>query len=190
MLRQIAGFLVDVVAGFFIYLLLARFLFQWLRVPFRNTVGEFIIAVTNWLVVPARRVIPSLAGLDLASLLLAWLLQAVLLYLLYLIAGLDFSSAPAIAAAILAGLALIDLVRFTVYILVFALIVQAVLSWVSPYSPVAPLFDAITRPFLRPIRRFVPPLGNVDLSPLVLIVVLQVLLIPLAHLRGLAGGLF
>lgn len=190
MLQQISSFLVDVVVGFFVYLLLARFLFQWLRVPFRNAVGEFIIAVTNWMVVPARRVIPSLAGLDLASLLLAWLLQAFLLYVLYLIAGLDFSSAPGIAAAILAGLALIDLVRFSVYILVFALIVQAVLSWVSPYSPMGPLLDALTRPFLRPIRRFVPPLGNVDLSPLVLIVVLQVLLIPLAHLRGLAGGLF
>ncbi len=190
MLQQIASFLVDVVLGFFVYLLLARFLFQWLRVPFRNVLGEFIIAVTSWLVVPARRVIPSLAGFDLASLLLAWLLQCVLLYVIYLIGGWDFSSAPGIAAAGLAGLALIDLVRFALYILVFALIVQAVLSWVNPHSPVAPLFDALTRPFLRPVRRFVPPLANVDLSPRVLIVILQVLLIPLAHLRGLAGGLF
>jgi YggT family protein len=189
-LGQIAGFLVDVVAGFFVYLLLARFLFQWLRVPFRNAVGEFIIAVTNWMVVPARRVIPSLGGLDLASLLLAWLAQAGALYVIYLIGGFEFGSAPGIAAGILAGLALLDLVRCAIYILVFSLIVQAVLSWVNPYSPVGPLFDALTRPFLRPIRRFVPPLGNVDLSPLVLIVVLQVLLIPLAHLRGLAGGLF
>ena len=190
MFGQIASFLIDVVVGFFVYLLLARFLFQWLRVPFRNVLGEFIIAGTNWMVVPARRVIPPLAGLDLASLLLAWLLQALQLYVLYLIAGIDFSSAPGIGAGALAVLALLDLVRFTLYILVFALIVQAVLSWVNPHSPVAPLFDAMTRPFLRPIRRFVPPLGNVDLSPLVLIVVLQVLLIPLAHLRGLAGGLF
>jgi len=190
MLGQIASFLVDVVVGFFVYLLLARFLFQWLRVPFRNVLGEFIIARTNWVVVPARRAIPSLAGLDLASLLLAWLLQALLLYVLYLIAGIDFGSAPGIGAGALAVLALLDLVRFTLYIMVFALIVQAVLSWVNPHSPVGPLFDAMTRPFLRPIRRFVPPLGNVDLSPLVLIVVLQVLLIPLTHLRGLAGGLF
>ena len=190
MLQQIASFLLDVVAGFFVYLLLARFLFQWLRVPFRNVLGEFVIAVTNWMVLPARRVIPSLAGLDLASLLLAWLLQALLLYVLFLIAGLGFSSAPETAVLVIAGLALIDLVRFAVYILVFALIVQAVLSWVSPYSPVGPLVDTLTRPFLRPIRRFVPPLGNVDLSPLVLIVVLQVLLIPLAHLRTLVGGLF
>ena len=190
MLQQIASFLVDVVVGFFVYLLLARFLFQWLRVPFRNVLGEFIIAGTNWMVAPARRVIPSLAGLDLASLLLAWVLQAAGLYAIYLIAGIDFSSAPGIGAGALAGLALLDLVRFALYILVFALIMQAVLSWVNPYSPVGSLFDALTRPFLRPIRRFVPPLGNVDLSPRVLIVLLQVLLIPLAELRRLASGLF
>ena len=190
MLQQIASFLLDVVVGFFVYLLLARFLFQWLRVPFRNVLGEFIIAGTNWMVAPARRVLPSFAGLDLASLLLAWLLQALMLYALYLMAGIDFSSATGIGAGIVVGLALIDLLRFTLYILVFALIVQAVLSWVNPYSPVGPLFDSLTRPFLRPIRRFVPPLGNVDLSPLVLIVLLQVLLIPLAELRKLAGGLF
>lgn len=190
MLQQIASFLIGVVADFFAYALLARFLFQWLRVPFRNVLGEFIVAATNWMVAPARRVIPSLRGLDLASLLLALLVQAASLYALLAIAGWDFSSSPGIAAGVLAGLALIDLLRDTVYIQIFALIVQAVLSWVNPYSPVAPVFDALTRPFLRPIRRVVPPLGGVDLSPLVLIVLLQVLLIPLAHLRGLVGGLF
>jgi len=190
MLQQIASFLVDVVVGFFVYLLLARFLFQWLRVPFRNVLGEFIIAGTNWMVVPARRVIPSLAGLDLASLLLAWLLQSLELYVIYLIAGIQFASATGIGAGALAIVALVDLMRLCLYIFVFALIVQAVLSWVNPYSPVGPLFDALTRPFLRPIRRVVPPLGNVDLSPLVLIVLLQVLLIPLAELRSLASGLF
>jgi YggT family protein len=190
MLQQIASFLVDAVAGFFVYLLLARFFFQWLRVPFRNVLGEFIIAATNWMVMPARRVIPALFGLDLASLLLAWLLQALALWAIYAIAGLSFGSSPEIAMAILAGLALIDLVRFTIYLFVFALIVQAVLSWVNQHSPMAPVFDAMTRPLLRPIRRVVPPLANVDLSPLVLIVLLQVLLIPLAYSRGLAAGLF
>jgi len=73
---------------------------------------------------------------------------------------------------------------------VVVLIVQAVLSWFVPYSTAAPLLDALTRPFLRPIRRLVPPLANVDLSPLVLIVLLQVLLIPLATLRSLAAALF
>lgn len=190
MLQQIASFLVSVVVDFFVYLLLARFLFQWLRVPFRNVLGDFIVAATNWMVMPARRVIPAMLGLDTASLLLAWLLLALGMWAIYAIAGVSFASSPDIAAGILALLSLLDLVRYTIYILVFSLIVQAVLSWVNPYSPVGPLFDALTRPFLRPIRRVVPPLANVDLSPLVLIVLLQVLLIPLASLRGMAGGLF
>jgi YggT family protein len=189
MLRQIASYLVDAVAGFFVYLLLARFLFQWLRVPFRNVLGEFIIAATNWMVFPARRVVPSFAGLDLASLLLAWLLQALALLLIGLIVGWEMDSAANLIAY-LAGMAFIDLVRFAVYLFIFGLIVQAVLSWVNPHSPVGPLFDALTRPLLRPIRRVLPPLANVDLSPLVLIVLLQVLLIPLGALRGQYGGLF
>jgi YggT family protein len=188
MLAQIASLLVDVVTAFFVYLLLARFHFQWLRAPFRNPVGEFVIAATNWMVVPARRVIPPLAGLDLPTLIVALLIQALALAVLYTIGGADFSAAPGIAAAVLAGLAVLDLVRISLYILVFVVIVQAVLSWFSPYSPLAPVFDALTRPFLRPLRRFVPLLGGVDVTPLVLLLVLQVLLIPLAHARQLVFG--
>jgi YggT family protein len=71
----------------------------------------------------------------------------------------------------------------------FAIIVQVVMSWVNPYHPFAAVFDAMTRRFLRPLRRVVPPIANVDLSPLVLIILLQVLLIPLAHLRAQLGAL-
>jgi YggT family protein len=90
--------------------------------------------------------------------------------------------------AILA-VAAVDLLRYSVYILMFALIVQAVLSWVNPYAPVAPVFESLTRPFLRPLRRLIPPVGRFDLTVLVLIVLLQVLLIPINHLRGAAAGL-
>lgn len=190
MLVQIGQFLVDVVASFFVFLLLARFHFQWLRVPFRNPIGEFMIAVTNWIVRPARRVVPPLGGLDLATLLSAFLLQALALYLLGAIAGGGAGNEPGRMIALLAVAALFDLARYSLYILVFAVIVQAVLSWVNPHSPVQPLFDAMTRPFLRPIRRFVPLLGSVDLSPLVLLLVLQVVLIALARLRASAGSLF
>ena len=190
MLTQIATLLVDVVASFLVFTLLIRFLCQWMRVPLRSGIGEFIMAVTNWMVLPARRVIPAFFGLDWASFLLAWLLQALGLWAFYAIAGISFASSPDIAAALLAVLSFIDLVRYGLYIFVFALIVQAVMSWINPYSPLAPIFDALNRPLLRPIRRFVPPLGNVDLSPLILIVLIQVLLIPLAELRRMAGGLF
>lgn len=186
MFTQIGQLLVDVVASFLVYLLLARFLWQWLRVPFRNPLGEFLVATTNWAVLPLRRVIPPLAGLDLASLCAAWLAQMLALGALFALRGGEFGLVP---GAILAA-AFVDLLRFSLYILIFAVIVQVVLSWVNPYSPVAPVFDAMTRPFLRPIRRLVPPIARVDLSPLVLLIVLQVLMIPLAHVRGLVGGAF
>lgn len=177
MFGQIAVFLVDTVVTFVVFLLLARFHFQWLRVPFRNPVGEFVLALTTWIVLPARRVIPGLKGLDLATLLLAWTLQALGLWIQISISG----AQPGPLAIVM--VALVDLLRYSLYILVFAVIVQAVMSWINPYAPLAPVFDAMTRPFLRPLRRFVPLVANVDLTPLILLVILQVLLIPVAHLR-------
>ena len=136
MFSQIGVFLVDAVVSFFVFMLLARFHFQWLRVPFRNPVGEFVLATTSWLVVPARRVVPGLAGLDLPTLLLAFVLQALGLWVQAAIVGAE----P--GALTIAAIALVDLLRYSLYILVFAVIVQAVLSWVNPYTPVGPVFDS------------------------------------------------
>ena len=183
MLAQIGTFLVDTAFSFLVYVLLARFHFQWLRVPFRNPMGEFVLATTNWAVIPARRVVPGLAGLDLATLLLAWLAQMISLWLQAWLNGLEPALAP------LAAVAAVDLVRYSVYILIFAVFVQVAISWINPDAPLGPLFDLVTRPFLRPLRRWVPPVGRVDLSPLVLLVILYVLLIPLNHLRIAAAGL-
>jgi YggT family protein len=85
--------------------------------------------------------------------------------------------------------AAVDLLRYSLYILVFAVIVQFVLSWVNPYAPLAPVFDAIVRPFLRPIRRFVPPIANIDLSPAILFIILQVALLLVGALRVAAATL-
>ena len=183
MFTQIGVFLVDTIVAFFVFMLLARFHFQWLRVPFRNPVGEFVLATTSWLVVPTRRVVPGLAGLDLPTLLLAWLLQALGLWAQAAMLGAEPGALTVVA------IALVDLLRYSLYILVFAVIVQALLSWINPYTPLAPVFDALTRPFLRPLRRFVPLAGNIDLTPLILLVALYVLLIMVNHLRIAAAAL-
>ena len=183
MLAQIGSFLVDSIVAFFVVLLLARFHFQWLRVGFRNPLGEFILATTRWIALPARRVSPGVAGLDLATLLAAWLLRGLGLWALTAIAGAQPS------ALALAAVSLVDLLRFSVYILIFAVFVLAVLSWVNPHAPVAPVFNAITRPFLRPVQRILPPVGGVDLSPLVLLLGLWVLLFLFDALAMEAGRL-
>jgi YggT family protein len=178
---QIAIYLVEAVFGFFVFMLLARFHFQWLRVPFRNQIGEFVLATTSWMVFPVRRVVPGLAGLDLATLLLAWLVQCASLWAQASIVGAEPGIAP------LAAVAAVDLLRYSLYILVFAVIVQFVMSWINPYAPLAPVFDSVVRPFLRPIRRFIPPIANIDLSPAVLFIFLQILLILIGALRSAAA---
>ncbi len=174
---------VDAVVSVLVYLFLVRFHFQWLRVPFRNQVGQFVLGLTNWAVVPARRIVPSLAGLDLATLILAWLTQALGLWVQFAIAGVE----PSFAA--IAAVAAVDLVRYSLYILVFAVILHVAITWINPDAPAEPLLDMVTRPFLRPLRRYVPPVAHVDLTPMVLIVILYVLLIPLSYLRMAAAGL-
>jgi YggT family protein len=183
MLIKITLYLIDVVAGFFVYMLLTRFYMQWLRVPFRNPLGVFIIAVTNWMVAPARRVIPSAGGLDLASLLLAFVVQVLGQWAKLAVLGVEPNPLPLLA------IAATGLLRFSLHILVFCVIVQAIMSWFSPYNDLTPVFGGMTRPFLAPIRRFLPPLGGIDLSPLVLLVVLQILFFPLEELQKLAAGL-
>ena len=186
MFAQIGAFLIETVFGLFIFALLARFHFQWLRVPFRNPLGEFLIVLTNWIVLPVRRVVPGLAGLDIATLILAWLGQMASLWLQ---AAVFSGQLPSISPLALAAVAAVDLVRFSLYILSAALIVQIVFSWINPYSDVGPVLDAFTRPFLRPLRRYIKPLGRFDLVPFVLLVLLQILLIVIEYVRRAAGGL-
>jgi YggT family protein len=189
MLSQILRFLLDTVFGFFVFVLLARFYLQLMRAPFRNPLGQFVTALTNWLVLPARRLIPAMLGLDLASLLLAWLIEALLLFLLYMLRGGSPGTASGAVVGILFSLALLELARFSLYLLIGVVLIQAVISWVSPYAPLAPLFNALAAPFLRPFRRMVPPIGNVDLSPLFALVAAQLLLIPLEYVTRAVAGL-
>lgn len=183
MLGQIVFLLINFVFGTFTLLLLARFFMQWQRVPFRNQLGQFVLKTTDWIVLPLRRVVPGVWGLDMASLLPAWLAQVAFVAIELALRGVPFGGAGGVALG-LAGMGLIELARMAVY-LVFALIlVSAVLSWVAPHSPAAPVVRHLAEPFLRPFRRIIPPIAGVDLSPLVVLLLLQILLVVLAGLRG------
>lgn len=182
MLNQILHFLLETVFGFFVFVLLARFYLQLMRAPFHNPLAQFVTALTNWLVLPARRFIPGLFGADLSSFALAWLIEALLLLLLYLLRGGGFAGGLGTVIGGLLSLSLLELARFSLYLFIGVILIQAVISWINPYAPLAPLFNALTAPFLRPFRRLIPPIGNVDLSPLFALIAAQLLLIPLEYL--------
>jgi YggT family protein len=156
-------------------LLLMRFFMQWTRAPFDGPVGHFVLALTNWLVLPLRRAVPPLRGFDTASLLAAYLLQ---IARLALVAGLafrtiDVGSLPVFL--LLQGLS--SLARLAIYLFILLLVVQAMLSWFNPYSPHRFLVARLTDPLLRPLRRIIPPIANIDLTPLAAILAAQILLI-------------
>lgn len=173
---QAIVFLLDAVVSFFCVLFLLRFMMQVLRVSFAGQLGNFVVALTNWAVKPLRRFIPGIAGLDWSSLFAAFALQLLLAGLIVGASGHLIEADPASAALMVAWLAVRGLLRLAVYILIGALILQAVLSWINPYSPLSAPAHQLTRPLLDPIRRFVPLISGIDLSPLVAILLLQVVL--------------
>ena len=176
-LIQVALLIVNSLAGFFSVLLLLRFFMQAWRAPFNNQIGAFVLKLTNWLVVPLRRILPAIFGLDSASLLSAYLLQVLALAIsVSLQSGIIPLSATDIVPLALAH-GLLAVLRLCVYMLIGLLIAQAVLSWVNPYSPMSRPIGLMTEPILRPLRKLVPPISNIDLTPLIAILLAQVVLI-------------
>jgi YggT family protein len=189
MLSDALIFIIHALCGFFASVLLLRFWLQWCRAATRNPLTVFVQSLTNFAVLPMRRVMPGLWGLDLASLTLAWLTLVIEMILIVLVRGSLPSSGAAAGVILLA--ALLMMLRLAIYLAIGAIIVQVILSWVNPASPLAPVVSALTQPLLRPIQRIVPPIGMVDLSPLIALLLLQLLLmVPLAYLERALGVAF
>ena len=187
MIQQAVAFVLDAIFHLFILAVLVRFWMQALRAPVRNPIAQFTIALTDWAVRPLRRVIPGLFNLDLASLLVAFIGEVILQALLLAVMGAPILDRPGILSVVL-FLALVKLVRLSIYVFMGAIIIQAVLSWVATHHPVAPFFDALSRPILRPIQRAVPPIGGVDISPVLALIALQLILIlPVTWLEAQTG---
>lgn len=184
MLANLLLLILEAVTGFFVILLLTRFYMQWLRLSFRNQLGQFVVAVTDWLVKPARRIVPGLFGLDLPTLVVALVMHGGFLALAFWLKHFSFGANAGIAVAVVLAITLVELIRYSVYLLTVIILIAAVLSWINPYAPLAPLFNNLSRPFLKPIQRVIPPIANVDLSPLILLLVLQIALTLLASLRA------
>jgi YggT family protein len=184
MLYQIVSLLLEVVAGIVSGACLLRLYMQALRVPMSvrsgNPLGRFVFALTDWIVLPLRRVLPALGALDSASLVAAFLLQLAKFALLWLLAG---AGGGLFALPVLA---LFGLLSMAISGLTVVVIVYAVLSWVPAPSVLSGVMARLVEPLLRPIQRVLPLVGGIDLSPLVLLLVLQVAAIVLGSLQAMA----
>ena len=184
MLYQIISLLLDVAAGVLGGACLLRLYLQYQHIPLSarsgNPLGPFIFALTDWLVLPLRRVVPAWGRWDLASLIGTYLLVLVQYFVLWLLAG------AAAGLPVVPLLALFGMLRLLVSGLTGLVIVYAVLSWFQTRSTLTDVIERLCAPPLRPIRRLVPLVGGVDLSPLVLLVLLQIASILLGNLQTAA----
>ncbi|GAB3769697.1 YggT family protein [Ramlibacter monticola] len=176
MFFQIISFLLDVAAGLLGGACLLRLYMQVQRIPFGNPVGRFVFALTDWIVLPLRRVLPAYRKWDTASLIAAYLIELAQFGILWLMVG-------RAGGALVPLLALFGLVRLVISGVIGLVIVYAILSWVQADSPIADVIDRLCAPMLRPFRRLIPLVGGFDLSPLALLVVLQVAAIIVASLQ-------
>lgn len=182
MFYQIAALLLQVAFGLVAGICLLRLYMQYQRIAMSarsgNPLGPFIFALTDWLILPLRKVIPPMGRLDMASLVGAFVVLLVQYFLLWLLAGGQggLATIPVLALFGLARLALTGLSGLV--------IVYAVLSWVQADSVLAGMVARLVAPMLQPIRRVLPLVGGIDLSPLVLLVLLQVAGIVLESLLG------
>jgi YggT family protein len=185
--NQAGLYLVQLVFGFYILLVLLRLLFQLVRASFYNPVSQFIVTLTQPPLQFLRRFIPGLFGVDLAAVALLVALQILEIYFIAWLQG----AAPAAGGVIV--LAIAQLIEFTIYVYIVAILIRVVLSWVNPYGtrhPVGDLLYSLTEPMLAPARRLIPPIGGLDLSPIAVFVLLQLTLILIVRpLHDFGSGL-
>lgn len=164
-------FIVQTLFHLYMLVVLLRFLLQVARADFYNPVSQFIVKVTNPPVKPLRRIIPGLAGLDLASLLLALMIQIVAISTVTLLLGYGLLNPLQLLLW-----AVVGTISFIVNIYIFSLIIAVIASWVAPgsYNPALMLISQLLEPVVGPIRRIMPDLGGIDISPIFVFLLLQV----------------
>jgi YggT family protein len=182
MAYEIVSFLLDVLVGLFGGACLLRLYMQYERVPFRNPVGRFVFALSDWIVLPLRKVLPAMGRIDTASLVAAILIEFAQYALRWFLLG---QPGPVVS---LVGVTLFGVVRLTLSGLMGLVIVYAILSWVRTDSPLADVIERLCEPLLRPFRRLIPLVGGIDLSPLAFLVLCQVAVFVLLNLAPIFGA--
>jgi len=169
LVANIVSLIIDTVSTLLAGVLLLRFWMQAVRVRPPFSLGQFMFRTTDWLVLPLRRVLPGLGGFDWAS-----LVGGLLVALLSVAIELGVRSAFAFELWLM--LSLHSLIHWVVYGFIGLLFLEVIFSWVNPDAPLAPIVRALNQPLMRPLRRFIPPIAGVDLSPILAFLMLRVVL--------------
>jgi YggT family protein len=164
-------FLISTLFSLYILAVMLRFLLGAVRADFYNPISQFLVRITNPLLIPLRKVIPSIGKFDSAAMILMIVLQLVAVTLVLLLRSQGITPAVLIIAT------LASLVSLLINVFMFAIIIQVIISWMNPgsYNPLSSLLHSLTNPLLRPIRHIIPPIAGIDLSPLFALIALQVL---------------
>ena len=174
-------FIVKTLLELYIITFVLRFILQWVRADFRNPITQFFVRVTNPLVIPTRRLIPSIGGLDTATIIIVLLLELAVTIVLI---NLTCVGEPYFIQII--GLTLLRIVYLTLRIYLFIILIYVVLSWINPgkFNPAASLLASIAEPVLKPFRRLIPPIAGLDLSALFALIAIQALtmLLPIGRI--------
>ena len=162
-------FLIETLFDLYIIVLMLRFILQWVQADFYNPISQFIVKATSPVVAPARKLIPGVSGIDLATIIVIIVFIAIKIFIIALLSGYT----PTLLALLLTGIR--DFITLVLNIFIFAIIIHAILSWINPdpYNPVSGILFSITRPVLEPFRSIIKPVGGLDLSPLVALIALM-----------------
>jgi len=173
-------FLIDILLHLYITALMLRIILQWVRADFYNPVSQFIIKITNPVVKPMRKIIPGLWGVDLATLIIVLILSSIKTLVVY---GL-------LPANILIIKIIIETIDLTLSVFLYAIIIQAILSWVNPdpYNPVVGLLNSITWPILKHFRKLIPNMGGFDISPIFAIIAIMFVQQSIHYIFGIMLG--
>ena len=187
-LTQVGMLVINTLVGLYLLLVVLRFLLQLVRADFYNPISQFIVKATNPPLIPLRKIIPGLGGIDIASLVLALLVQAIAIVLILLLNGIQ----PPVQAVLWAAIGILSLL---LKIYFWGLLITVIASWVAPnsYNPVLILINQILEPAIKPVRKLMPDMGGIDISPIIaflLIKVLEILVVQgLAQASGMPPGL-
>ena len=186
MLAEILITILMIASTFYMTVVLLRFLLQLARADFYNPISQFVVKATNPPLRPLRRIIPGWGGIDGAALTLAIIIQAITLFLILIALN---GGIPAINPLVILVWAVLNVVSLIVKIYFWSVIAVVVVSWIAPQSgnPAIQLVAQITEPVMRPIRNIMPSMGGLDLSPIVVFLILNVLDVVLNHMKVAAG---